>query len=105
MINQPHKIQAYILAQVAKYPSDIAAKVCKKFKVSRMTATRHLNALVSQKKLIRTGVTSNVAYHLFDARSKTLTLPITQALDEFKICAEYLEPSLHDLPANQIHIF
>ena len=104
MLNQPHKIQTYILAQVARHPSNIAAKVCKKFKVSRMTATRHLNALVSQKKLIKTGVTSNVVYHLFDARSKTLTIPIAQTLDEFKVCAEYLEPSLRDLPVNQIRI-
>lgn len=99
------RIQHYILSNVAHHPADIVARVCKKFNVSRMTATRHLNALAQQKKILKTGVTSNTQYYLFTARQKNITTSITHELDEFQFYEKNIAPSLNDLPDNQKKIF
>ena len=98
------EIQKYILAHIAKHPADIATLICNHFSVTRMTATRQLQQLIAQHKIIKSGKTSNTRYHLVLAKNKTMQLKIEAALDEFLVFKKYLDPQLNQLPQNQYSI-
>lgn len=104
MKNQTLKIQAYILKHLEKHPSDIAAKVCAYFSVTRMTATRHLQALLRQGKIIKSGSTFDTRYYLSSAKNKSIHVAIDRQLDEHAVFEKYLSATFHFLPANQLQI-
>lgn len=105
MKSRAREIQQYILTHIAKHPGDIATRICKKFSVTRMTATRQLQALIAQEKIIKSGNTSNTQYYLATAKNKQLTFPLNQEFDEFRVFKKYIEPALIGLPENQSSIF
>ncbi|HLX52737.1 MAG TPA: DUF4325 domain-containing protein [Aquella sp.] len=78
--------------------------ICKNFSVTRMTATRHLQALIKQGKIIKTGKTSDTQYYLTAAKNKDILVNINNKLDEFQFFMNYLEPELKQLPVNQYKI-
>lgn len=104
MKSKAQEIQAYILAHVAKHPTDIAAKVSKRFSVTRMTVTRQLQALIAQQKIVKSGKTFDARYYLSDAKNKAIQIPIDDNFDEFKVFVKYLDKELSVLPKNQYHL-
>jgi len=104
MTNKTNAIQTYILTNVTKHPTDIAAKICKRFSVTRMTATRHLQALIADKKIIKSGKTYNTHYYLTTAKNKLINLVINEKLDEFSVFTTYFEEEFSTLPKNQFKI-
>lgn len=99
-----HPISTYILAHVEKHPQNIAAMVCKKFSVSRMTATRHLQELITEKKIIKSGKTYDTRYYLVAGKNKSIDLPINETLEEFSVLKIYFEKEFTTLPKNQQEI-
>ena len=97
-------IKAYILSHVAKHPEDIAALVCKRFSVSRMTAVRYLQALMFEKKIIKSGKTYDTRYYLAAAKNKSIDLPINENLEEFSVFAAYFDAEFSTMPKNQYRI-
>lgn len=97
-------IQNYILSQVEKHPANIAAYVCKHFSISRMTATRHLQSLMIQGKIIKSGKTSDTAYYLASNHDQFVRLKLDPDCDEFDIYKKYLLPTLAALPKNQLRL-
>lgn len=105
MNNQTQTIQAYILKHIAKHPADIATKICERFSVTRMTATRQLQKLILMQKIVKSGKTSDTRYYLASDQQKSIRLKISPSLDEFAVYTKYLEPGLMLLPKNQREIF
>lgn len=104
MKNQAQAIEQYILSHIKLHANDIVVIICKHFSVTRMTATRHLQALIKQGKIIKIGRTSDTQYYLTTAKNKSIITNINATLDEFSFFMDYLEPELKSLPINQYKI-
>lgn len=104
MSSKKQEIQAYILTQIETHPADISAMVCQHFSVTRMTATRHLQKLIADKKIVKSGRTYDTHYYLSKSKNKSFTIAIAPDLDEFRVYEKYFEEPLETLAENQRHI-
>ena len=100
MKDTTHKIDAFILKNIKNHPNDIVLVVSKHFSVSRTTAHRHLNALVSDGKIIKTGITNKVIYSLNNTKEKTLTFKIDGKTTEDDVWNKYLKEDFKPLNKN-----
>lgn len=82
---QAKEIRAFILENIQNHPQDIVAVAAGKFSVSRTTVHRHLNRLIKENKIIRSGTTKNVIYSLAGARNKKIAVKIVPGIEEHKI--------------------
>jgi anti-sigma regulatory factor (Ser/Thr protein kinase) len=81
---QTNEIRTYILENVAGNPAAIVSLVTAKFGVSPMTVHRHLQTLIKNGKLIKSGTTKNTKYFLQDEydRQKIYNIENTSAEDK-----------------------
>lgn len=100
MKNQAIQIQKFILEHVDKYPKSIVATTAEQFGVSRTTVHRHLQKLIKENKIIKTGTTREVHYCLTSSQKKTFTFEIAEGLDEFNIFKKYISKNLFKVPEN-----
>jgi len=85
LTNRPKAIRQFLLKEISTHSDGITTKACKIFSVSPMTINRHLNILIKQNKIIKTGTTNDAKYFLIDAQNKELKFKISSTLDEFDI--------------------
>ena len=104
MSSQSEQIEHYILTNLDKHPADIATSICQRFGVTRMTATRYLQKLILEQKVIKSGKTSDTRYYLSNTKNKSIDLKIDPELDEFAVFEKHLDPALKTLPPNQYKI-
>jgi hypothetical protein len=83
MENQVAGIRDFILKQVAKHPHDLVRHTMAQFNVSRTTVSRHMQYLLNQNKITKTGNTKQITYTLTANLNKQLTIKLNNHFDEF----------------------
>lgn len=104
MKNQAEEIREFILSNVESHPKDIANFVIEKFGVTRPTVHRHLNNLIENNKIEKSGKTNRTQYFLKSSFNKRLSYGITANLsesqiwhDEFEQQAKKLKPNVNEI--------
>jgi len=72
MKNQAKQIQTFLLENVDKHPKSIVAVTAEEFDVSRTTVHRHLQKLIKENKIIKTGTTRQAHYCLTSSQKKNV---------------------------------
>jgi anti-sigma regulatory factor (Ser/Thr protein kinase) len=98
--DRPEKIKAFILAQVLDHPKDIVPLTVKQFKVTPTTVHRHLNKLLRQGEVVKTGRTRGASYFLKSSLMKKLEFSIQPGLEEHQVWMDYLHDAFSILPEN-----
>ncbi len=82
---QAEEIRVFILENIQNHPKDIVAVTASHFSVSRTTVHRHLNRLIKENKIVKSGTTKRMVYSLAGARNKEIAVGITPGVEEHKI--------------------
>lgn len=88
MSNRGNDIKKFLLKNVGANPRDIVNITMDEFSVTRTTVHRHLNALINDHKVEKTGKTNTSQYFLKSSFNKTLNYKITTNLSESEIWAD-----------------
>lgn len=91
MATQAEKIRRFIRQHLEKHPDDIAALTRDRFGVSHMTVHRHLNKLIQQGEIIKSGNTSGTRYFPAQAAHREIDVSIDPKPDEFNLWTQYFE--------------
>lgn len=91
MSDQPEKIRAYLLKQVAKHPKDLVSRTMNAFGVTRTTVRRHLNYLIQDGVIIKSGTTRQAQYWLANTLDLQLQFKLSDAIDEFDVYKTYFQ--------------
>jgi len=97
-VTRAQEIRGFILEKILHHPRDIVAVSAEAFGVTRMTVHRHLNRLLRDKKIIKTGTTKGAAYFLKTSLDKTLIFKIQPEIRASQVWDEYLKASFTRLP-------
>lgn len=90
MKTQAASIKSYLLQYIPQYPKTIVSVAMKKFGVSRTTIHRHLNTLLKEKKLVKSGTTQQISYFLIEEKNKNFKFSINSKLSESHIWETYI---------------
>ncbi|MCX7114598.1 MAG: DUF4325 domain-containing protein [Gammaproteobacteria bacterium] len=82
---QAETMRRYIVENITLHPVDIVAITVQKFNVTRTTVHRHLNHLLKQGKIIKSGTTRNIKYALKTSLDRRLSYVIQGNLSEFDV--------------------
>lgn len=93
-------IKSYILDHIQHHPHDIVAKTIEKFKLSRTAVLRHLKGLIEEGRVVKTGTTRDISYHLASSLDKSIKFRINAQLSEHKVYEEHLQAIRELLPKN-----
>ncbi|HRE32174.1 MAG TPA: DUF4325 domain-containing protein [Candidatus Berkiella sp.] len=96
-MTQPTEIKAFLIKHIANHPRNIVAFAAGTLNVTRTTIHRHLNALIKQKKIIRSGTTKQAHYYLTSERDRRFTLKIATELTEEDVWMKHLNSEFKDL--------
>ncbi|MDF1827639.1 MAG: DUF4325 domain-containing protein [Legionellaceae bacterium] len=94
MQTQADKIKSFILNHVAQHAHDIVSYSMAEFAVSRTTVLRHIQYLIKQKKITKTGRTKQITYTLTAALNKQLSIHLDKNFDEFEFFSEHFSQLL-----------
>ena len=94
MKSRANSIREFILKEVSKHPHDLVIHIMTKFKVSRTTALRHIQYLVTQNKLTKTGNTKQITYTLTADLNKKLTITLNDSFDEYDFFSQFFSKIL-----------
>ncbi len=97
-------IQNFILENIEEHPQDITSFTAEKFSVTRNAILRHLNRLISDRKISAHGSTRDRRYELNPITSETFSINISPDVEEDQIWRHIIRPALKDLPENVLHI-
>jgi len=95
----------YLLQHVEAHPNDIARFAADHFKISRQAVHKHLQRLVAEKSLVRTGKTRNSSYTLAPLDEWANSYPIDEDLAEDVVWQKDIRPRLGNLPENVMQIW
>ena len=98
--NQPEMIKEFILAQVPEHPRDVVPMAVKRFNVTPTTVHRHLNKLLKQGEVVKTGRTRGASYFLNSSLQKKLEFSIKPGLEEHQVWMDYFHDAFSILPEN-----
>lgn len=98
--NQAEEIRSYLLAKIPVHPKNIVAKAAKAFACSRTTVHRHLNRLLRDGKIIKSGTTRQATYFLKTEKNKKILVPLGPGIEEDKIWRENFLADFETLPKN-----
>ena len=99
MVNRAQEIRSFIVENIPDHSKDIVAVTAESFSVTRMTVHRHLDRLLRDKKIVKTGTTKGAAYFLKTSLDKTLIFQIEADTLASQVWAEYLHDDFNRLPA------
>ena len=102
--NQAEEIRTYLLAKIPVHPKNIVAKASKAFSCSRTTVHRHLNRLIRDGKIIKTGTTRQVQYFLKTEKNKKIVVSLKDKVAEDKVWKENFLQDFKTLPKNILEI-
>ena len=91
-MNQAEKIRQFIIKSIKKHPTDIVTVTAECFSVSRTTVLRHIQTLVNQGKVIKTGTTKQIYYTPASALNQSFTFTLNNAFAEYPLFDEYASP-------------
>lgn len=98
--SRPEKIKEFLLANIPDHPRDIVPLTARQFKVTPTTVHRHLNKLLKQGEVIKTGKTRGASYYLNSSLQRDLTFPIKPGLEEHQVWMDYFHEAFSILPEN-----
>ena len=98
--SRPEKIKEFLLANIPDHPKDIVPLTARQFKVTPTTVHRHLNKLLMQGEVIKTGKTRGASYYLNSSLRKELTFPIKPGLEEHQVWMDFFHDAFSILPEN-----
>ncbi|MCH8931992.1 MAG: DUF4325 domain-containing protein [Nitrospinae bacterium] len=88
------------MANIPDHPRDIVPLTARQFKVTPTTVHRHLNKLLMQGEVIKTGKTRGASYYLNSSLRKELTFPIKPGLEEHQVWMDFFHDAFSILPEN-----
>lgn len=100
MHTQADTIKQYICENIADHPVDIVAVTAKKFCVTRTTIHRHLNHLLRQGLVLKSGTTRNVKYAEKNSLNRHMTYKIKQNMSEFHVLQHDFRDIFRQFPEN-----
>lgn len=100
MENQPRAIKSFILKKIHKHPHDIVVLTATHFGVTRTTVHRHLNKLLKEKIIIKSGRTKNISYYSSETLNRKLHYKITPELSEFDVLKNDFNDIFSKMPEN-----
>jgi len=95
----------YILQHVEAHPTDIAKVTAAHFKISRQAVSKHLQRLVQERSLARSGKTRSSVYKLAAVEQWLRTYKLDGSLAEDVIWGKDVRPALGQLPDNVMNIW
>jgi len=98
--NQAEEIRSYLLAKIPVHPKNIVAKTAEAFSCSRTTVHRHLNRLLRDGKIIKSGTTRQVQYFLKTEKNKEVTVSLKDGVAEDEVWKENFLQDFETLPKN-----
>ena len=98
--NRPEKIKEFLLANIPDHPRDIVPLTAGQFKVTPTTVHRHLNKLLKQGEVIKSGRTRGASYFLKSSLQKELGFSIKPGLEEHQVWMDYFHEAFSILPEN-----
>jgi anti-sigma regulatory factor (Ser/Thr protein kinase) len=98
--NRPEEIKDFLLGNIPGHSRDIVPLTAKRFKVTPTTVHRHLNKLLKQEEVIKTGRTRGASYYLNSSLQKKLSFPIKPGLEEHQVWMDYFHEAFSILPEN-----
>ena len=98
--SQAQEIRAYLIKKIPVHPKNIVAKAAKAFACSRTTIHRHLNRLLRDGEIIKTGTTRQIIYFLKTEKNKKILVPIESELEENNVWKESFAQDFEFLPKN-----
>ena len=104
MATRAQEIRRFILEKIPDHPKDIVAITAKAFGVTRMTVHRHLDRLLQDKKIVKTGATKGASYCLKTSLDKTLIFQIRPETRADQVWEEYMKSSFSRLPEPVLEI-
>jgi len=97
---RPEKIKEFILANIPEHPRDVVPLTAKQFKVTTTTVHRHLNKLLQQGEVIKSGRTRGTSYFLKSSLQKRLKFSIKPGLEEHQVWMDHFHEAFSILPEN-----
>jgi len=98
--DRPQQIREFLLEQLPEHPKNSVTLAMQRFGVSRPAVHRHLNKLIHDGQVLKTGRTSGASYYLASAFDKELNFKIQPGLSEHDVWMEYLQPGFKKFPEN-----
>ncbi len=89
MLDQSKKIKTYILANVANNPTGIIKAAAIEFSSTVNTVHRHMNSLIKDGLLVKSGNTRGAKYYLKDQYERSKILEITSTISEDTIFKDF----------------
>lgn len=98
--DQANAIRPYLLANIPSHPNDIVAVAAQYFNTTRTTIHRHLNHLLRQHLISKSGTTKAITYHLKSKQTKQARFKLHQTFDEFIVWRDEFSQLLSGLSQN-----
>jgi hypothetical protein len=102
--NQAEEIRAYLLAKIPVHPKNIVAQASKAFSCSRTTVHRHLNRLLRDGKIIKSGTTRQVQYFLKADKNKEVIVSLKEKVEEHKVWKDNFLDDFNTVTKNVLEI-
>lgn len=93
-------IKSFILKALPRHERDIVQFTADHFGVSRTAVHHHLNMLIKNGQIVKTGTTKQTRYYISTSLNQVFTFTISKRLDEFSVYSTYIQPIFQDLPEN-----
>ncbi len=97
-MSRAQDIRSFLIENIPGHSKDIVAVTAKSFDVTRMTVHRHLNRLLRDKRIVKTGTTKGAAYYLKTTLDKTLIFQVEPGTHADGVWMEYLSEDFARLP-------
>lgn len=97
-MSRAQEIRSFLIENIPSHSKDIVAVTAESFDVTRMTVHRHLNRLLRDKRIVKTGTTKGAAYYLKTSLDKTLIFQIEPNTHADGVWMEYLSEDFARLP-------
>lgn len=99
------QIRKYIIEHMEKHPMDITKATAEHFDVTRQAVNKHLNRLVAEDAISKTGNTRGRVYKLRPLLTWWKDYPLTSALAEDTVWREDIAPRLGQMPDKVLDIW
>lgn len=100
MRTQADEIKQYILEKITSHPVDIVAIAAQQFSVTRTTIHRHLQYLIKQGLILKSGATRNVKYAARSSLNRHMTYTIKPTLSEYDVFQTDFQDIFRQFPEN-----
>ena len=98
-------VRAFIVANVARHPSDIVRRTAETFGCTRQAVHRHIQRLVDEGALVESGKTRSRTYALAELIAWSQSFPVASCGDEGDIWLRYVRDLLRPLATNVMDIW